>query len=134
MKVGAVLKKSEKNLISNVNNPSISAEARQDLRNIQKYIGEEKESPITALKIIEKILNKIESLIRLPNSGTLLSSKVKFPTNYRFKRESGYLIFYRYENNQIFVDRIIHEKRNYIIILFPEMFLNNNVSNNELEE
>jgi len=103
-----------------INQPRISTEARQDIRGIQKYIGEEKESPLTALKVIEKILNKIESLSKLPNSGTLLSPKVKFPTNYRYKRETGYLIFYRYENNQIFVDRIIHEKRDYITVLFPE--------------
>jgi len=100
--------------------PSISAEARRDLKGIQEYISEEKESPQTALKVIENILDKIEGLIRLPNSGTLLAGKVNFPTNYRFKRASGYLIFYRYENSQIFVDRIIHEKRNYIAILFPE--------------
>jgi len=111
------LKKSDKN--SEYNNPSISAVARQDLRDIQKYIGEEKESPIAALKVIEKILDKIEGLLDFPNGGTLLSPKVTFPTNYRYKRESGYLIFYRYEKNQIFVDRIIHEKRNYIAILFP---------------
>jgi len=115
------LKKSGKNSAFKCHTPSLSAEARQDLRNIQKYLSEEKESPITALKVIEKILDKIEGLVEFPNSGTLLSPKVKFPTNYRYKREKGYLIFYRYEKKQIFVDRIIHEKRNYIIILFPEI-------------
>ena len=113
------MKKSEKNSPSEIK-PSLSAEARHDLKIIQDYISDEKESPLTALKVIENILDKIEGLIRLPNSGTLLASKVSFPTNYRFKRASGYLIFYRYENNQIFVDRIIHEKRDYIVILFPE--------------
>jgi len=101
-------------------NPSISAEARRDLRSIQDYIAEEKESPLTALKVIEKILAKIEDLLSFPNSGTLLSPKVNFPTKYRYKRAVGYLIFYRHENNQIFVDRIIHEKRNYIAVLFPK--------------
>jgi len=113
------LKKSKKNSPS-VIKPTLSAEARRDLKSIQNYISVEKESPLTALKLIENILDKIEGLIRLPNSGTLLASKVNFPTNYRFKRASGYLIFYRYENNKIFIDRIIHEKRDYIVILFPE--------------
>jgi plasmid stabilization system protein ParE len=98
---------------------SLSAEARRDIKNIQDYIANEKESPQTALKVIEKILNKIENLLRLPNSGTLLSSKVNFPTNYRYAKVAGYLIFYRHENNQILVDRVIHGKRDYIAILFP---------------
>ena len=112
--------KSAKNSLSVTSPPSISSEARRDLKSIQNYISEEKESPLTALKVIENILDKIEELIRLPNSGTLLAGKVNFPTNYRFKRASGYLIFYRYENSRIFVDRIIHEKRDYVAILFPE--------------
>ena len=110
--------KSEKNSASL--KPSLSPEARQDLKNIQDYISNEKESPMTALKVIEQILNKIGDLIKLPNSGTLLSPKVNFPTNYRYKRAAGHLIFYRYEKNQIFIDRIIHEKRDYITILFPK--------------
>jgi len=100
---------------------SLSFEARHDLKNIQEYISEEKESPQTALRVIEKILDRIEDLLNLPNSGTLLSPKVNFPTNYRYVKSKGYLIFYRYENNQIFVDRIIHGKRDYISILFPDI-------------
>ena len=101
--------------------PSLSTEARKDLKKIQDYITEEKESPIAALKVIENILDRIERLLDFPGSGTLLSPKVNFPTNYRYARASSYLIFYRHEKNQIFVDRIIHEKRNYITILFPEL-------------
>ena len=114
------MKKSDKNSALILIKINLSAEARQDLRNIQDYISDEKESPQTALRVIEKILDKMEKLQSLPNSGTLLSPKVNFPTNYRYKRAEGYIIFYRYENNQIFIDRIIHEKRNYISILFPE--------------
>jgi len=111
------LKNSEKNSAS-ILKPVLSAEARQDLKSIQNYIAEEQESPQTALKVIEKILDKIENLLSFPDTGTLLSPKVNFPTNYRYTRAAGYLIFYRHENNQILVDRIIHGKRNYITILF----------------
>ena len=97
----------------------LSAEARRDLKSIQDYITDEQESPQNALRVIEKILDRIENLLRLPDTGTLLSPKVNFPTNYRYARAASYLIFYRHENNQIFVDRIIHGKRNYLAILFP---------------
>ena len=42
--------------------PVLSAEARRDLRGIQEYIADEQENPKTALKVIEKILDKIENL------------------------------------------------------------------------
>jgi plasmid stabilization system protein ParE len=112
------LKKSEKNSALTLK-PVLSAEARRDLNNIQGYIADERESPRTALKVIEKILDKIENLLSFPDTGTLLSPKVNFPTNYRYARAVGYLIFYRHEHDIIFVDRIIHGRRDYIAILFP---------------
>jgi toxin ParE1/3/4 len=99
--------------------PVLSVEARRDLKSIQEYIADEQESPQTALKVIEKILDKIENLLSFPDTGTLLSPKVNFQTNYRYARAAGYLIFYRHENDHVFVDRIIHGKRDYITILFP---------------
>ena len=102
-------------------NPVLSTEAKQDLKDIQKYISEEQESPQIALKVIESILDRIERLLVFPNTGTLLSPKVNFPTNYRYAKAVSHLIFYRHERNKIYVDRIIHEKRNYITILFPEL-------------
>jgi len=117
-KAGILLKKSEKNLP--LLKLVLSSEAKRDLKNIQGYISNERESPITALKVIESILERIEKLLNFPGTGTLLSPKVNFPTNYRYAKASGYLIFYRHENNYIFVDRIIHGKRDYINILFPK--------------
>ena len=114
------MKKSEKNSVLSPLKPVLSSEARRDLRSIQDYISDEKESPQTALKVVEKILDRIEGLLSFPDTGTLLSPKVNFPTNYRYARAAGYLIFYRHENNHIFIDRIIHGKRNYIAVLFPE--------------
>jgi plasmid stabilization system protein ParE len=96
-----------------------SAEAKRDLKGIQAYIGKEQESPQTALKVIEAILNRIEDLLQFPDTGSLLAPRVIFQTNYRYVRSSGYLAFYRHEKNQIFVDRIIHERRDYISILDP---------------
>ena len=97
----------------------ISADAKRDLKIIQKYIADEQESPQAALNVIKKILGRIENLFIFPDTGTLLSPKVNFQTNYRYARAAGYLIFYRHENDQIFIDRIIHGKRDFIAILFP---------------
>ena len=113
------LKKSEKKSAAIIK-PLLSAEAIRDLKSIQDYISDEQERPLTAVKVIEKILDRIENLLSFPDTGTLLSPKVNFQTNYRYAKAAGYLIFYRHENNHIFVDRIIHGKRDYIAVLFPE--------------
>ena len=113
------MKKSEKNLSATIIKPVLSAEARRDLKAIQGYISEEQENPLAAVRVIEKILNRIKDLLDFPGTGALLSPKVNFPTNYRYARAAGYLIFYRHESNCIFVDRIIHGKRDYIAVLFP---------------
>ena len=113
------MKKSGKNSAFTMLKPVLSAEARKDLKSIQNYIADDRESPRTALKVIEKVLDRIENLLDFPDSGTLLSPKVDFPTNYRYVRAAGYLVFYRHEKNQIFVDRVIHGKRNYLSLLFP---------------
>jgi plasmid stabilization system protein ParE len=114
------LKKSEKNSALQALKLVFSGEARQDLRNIQEFISLEQESPQIALKVINKILDRIERLLNFPDTGTLLSPKINFPTNYRYASAVGYLIFYRNENNHIFVDRIIHCKRDYAAVLFPD--------------
>ena len=112
------MKKLKKN--SALSKLSLTAEARRDLKDIQSYISEEQESPKNALQVIDTILDRIERLLTFPNTGTLIAPKVNFPTNYRYARAAGYYIFYRDENNQIIIDRIIHGKRDYIKILFPE--------------
>ena len=99
--------------------PVLSAEARRDLKGIQNYIVNEHESPQAVFKVTETILERIEDLIGFPDTGTLLSPKVNFPTNYRYARAAGYLIFHRHESDVIFIDRIIYGKRDYLSILFP---------------
>jgi plasmid stabilization system protein ParE len=96
-----------------------SPNAKQDLKDIQKYIREEPERPQTALNVVSKILDKAETLIQFPESGTPLASRVGFETNFRFLISGGYLIFYEYEKHRVFVDRIIHSRRDYLKILFP---------------
>jgi addiction module RelE/StbE family toxin len=98
----------------------ISPEAKKDLQDIQAYISEKPESPKAAFNVVSAIIEKIRSLGRFPEKGTPLSSRVPFETNYRFLISGSYLIFYRYENKTIFVDRIIYARRDYIKILFPE--------------
>jgi plasmid stabilization system protein ParE len=113
------LRKPKKNSTPPESRLRLSPEALRDLKSIHAYIADEQESPQNARKVVASILDRIEDLLRFPDTGTLLSPKVDFETNYRYAKSSGYLIFYRHENGRIFVDRIIHGKRDYIAILDP---------------
>ena len=57
-------------------------------------------------------------MMRSERNSVLAENKISLSHD-RYVKSKSYLIFYRYENNQIFVDRIIHGKRDYISILFP---------------
>ena len=99
----------------------ISPEAKKDLEGIKAYISDELENPIAAVNVVTRIINKIKALKKTPGIGVPLSSKVLFDTNYRFLVCGNYLVFYRYENKIIYVDRVIYGRRDYIKILFPEL-------------
>ncbi|GMO18782.1 MAG: hypothetical protein Pg6A_05420 [Termitinemataceae bacterium] len=99
----------------------ISPEAKKDVREIQTYIAEILESPKAAFNMVSGIIDKIESLLQFPEKGRLLNTKLPLPARYRVLMFKHYGIFYRYEAETIFVDRVIYAKRDYVTILFPEL-------------
>ena len=99
----------------------ISPEARKDLEEIKAYISKKLENPIAAINVVSRITQSLKSLQNTPGIGTPLSLKVLFETNYRILVCGNYLVFYRYENKTVFVDRVLYGRRDYIRILFPEL-------------
>jgi len=98
-----------------------SHESSSDLDDIKRHITEELNSPIAAKNTIAKILRKIRLLEKHAELGAPLSPKVNFETNYRFLVSGSYLIFYRTDEADIFVIRIIYGGRDYISILFGDL-------------
>lgn len=96
----------------------ISPAAEKDLLEIKQYISDELVNPVSAIKIISQITKRIRDLIDFPETGVLLSTKIGFDTDYRFIVSSSYLIFYRFVEKSIYVDRVLYAKRDYIRILF----------------
>jgi plasmid stabilization system protein ParE len=104
-----------------MNRLSISPQARKDLEGIKAYIAGELENPVAALNVVSRITRSIKNLKDMPGTGSPLSSKVPFETNYRTLVCGNYLAFYRYEDKTVFVDRILYGRRDYVRILFPEL-------------
>ena len=98
-----------------------SPEAIEDLKQTKKYIAEELYSKQAAENTIAKIFKNIRLLSDFPASGSPLSSIVNIETDYRFLVCGNYTAFYRYEQNTIFVSRVLYGRRDFMRILFGEL-------------
>lgn len=94
---------------------NINDEALSDLKDIKEYISQDDQ--ITAEKLIDNILDIIESLKDFANSGFKLDKYTKRKNNYRVKVVKPYLIFYKQEQNCINIYRVLHGARNYLKLL-----------------
>lgn len=99
----------------------ISPKAKDDLAEIKDYISHELCNPQAAVDLVSKITKKIRGLPEHPLIGTPLSSVLDIQTDNRFLVYDNYLIFYRYENEIVFVSRILYGRRDYIRILFGSL-------------
>ena len=99
----------------------MSTSAERDLEQIGDYIAKQLKSPKTALNTVKKIRTSIDKLADFPLIGTPLASIIAIESNYRFIGCGNYLAFYRVQGNDVFIDRIIHGRRDYVTILFGEL-------------
>lgn len=98
----------------------ISPAAQEDLLEIKRYITEELENPNSAKKVVLRITRRLRDLIDFPQSGVLLSSKINLDIGYRYIVCDNYLAFYRVEKDEIYVDRVMYGRRDYMKILFDD--------------
>lgn len=96
----------------------ISPKALDDLAEIKQYIKSELQSEQSANKVIRVILDKMNGLIQFPLACQKLSSIIEIDTDYRFLVCNSYIAFYRFEDEIIFVDRVLYGRRDYLKILF----------------
>ena len=99
------------------NKINYSPEALQDLDDIGDYIAIELSNPQAALRILNNIIEDIALLANNPLMGANLSSITGIASDYRFLVVRKYLVFYRFNNGIILVDRILYGRRDYLSIL-----------------
>lgn len=99
-------------------NIKLSPKAIEDLQEIKSYIENDLQNPIAAKNTINKIISTYEDLSIFSESGIPVQKYVPFATDYRFVLANNYSIFYRIENNTVFVIRILYSKRDFLSILF----------------
>jgi plasmid stabilization system protein ParE len=95
----------------------MSDEAERDLEDIGDYIAKKLKSPQAALNTIRGIKKAIGKLEDFPLIGTPLSSIVNVDTDYRCVGYGNYLAFYRPVGDNVYVDRVLYGRRDYITII-----------------
>ena len=85
--------------------------AQNDLIEIRNYVRRDR--PIAADRLVEKVLERIESLERLPDRGVVPRDDRLRRLGYRVLIVSDDLIFYKILPEQVRVYRILHGRRKY---------------------
>lgn len=101
------------------NNIYYSIEAQNDLDAIWEYISLSLYNSQAAQNTINKIIHTIDRLEDFSEIGARLSSVINMESDYRFLVSGQYIIFYRINGRDVFIDRILYSKRDYLHILFP---------------
>ena len=98
-----------------------SPAALHDLDDIWYYICTELGNPTAAANTVNYIQDNIGRLREFPEMGSPLGPVVMIETDYRFLVCGNYLAFYRSRSGDIYIDRILYGRRNYLKILFGEL-------------
>ena len=100
---------------------SFSPEAVDDIKEMKQYIKDELCNEQAAKNTVAKILKKIKLLSDFPESGSSLSAIIGFDTDYRYLVCDNYIVFYRIENKNVLIVRVLYGRRNYMQILFGDI-------------
>ena len=103
-----------------MNNLHLSYEAQKDLADIKAYIAEDLENPQAAIATVSKITKQIRTLCDHALIGTPLSAIADVDGDYRFLVSGNYMVFYRANGNDIYIDRVLYGRRDYLRILFED--------------
>lgn len=98
-----------------------SKESRRDLDKIWHYIASELQNPAAAKRIVNRIMDAIDTLADFAGAGAPLASVADVESDHRFLVTGNYLTFYRVCQNEVYVDRVLYGRRDYLRILFGEM-------------
>ena len=88
---------------------------------IWDYIVSELQNRSAAERVINRIIDAVDPLKNFAEMGTPLSSIADIGTDYRFLVSGNYMVFYRVQGNDIYIDRVLYGRRDYLRILFTDI-------------
>lgn len=105
---------------SHMNKLQVSKAAQKDLQEIKAYIAVDLENPGAAVAAVSKITKKIRLLKDNPLMGPALTAVTDASSDERFLVCGNYLVFYSVTRENIFIDRVLYGRRDYLRVLFGE--------------
>lgn len=88
---------------------------------IWDYIAFELQNNIAAGRAVDAIMDTIGQLELYAECGTPLSSVADVESDYRFLVSGNYLIFYRTYGSEVYIDRILYGKSDFLRVLFGDV-------------
>ena len=96
-------------------------ESRRDLDEIWDYISSELQNTSSAERTVNRIMDDVDRLADFAEIGAPLSSIADVDSDYRFLVTGSYLTFYRVYGSDIYVDRVLYGRCDYLRILFDKL-------------
>ena len=97
-----------------------TTESRRDLDEIWDYIASDLQNITAAERIVNRIMDDVDHLESHAEMGAPLSSIADIESDYRFLVTGRYLTFYRVHGSDVYVDRVLYGRRDYLRILFGD--------------
>ncbi len=88
---------------------------------IWDYISSELQNISAAERTVNRIMDDVDRLADFAEIGAPLSSIADVDSDYRFLVTGSYLTFYRVYGSDIYVDRVLYGRRDYLRILFDKL-------------
>ena len=98
-----------------------SPESRRDLDDIWDYIVSDLQNRSAAERVIDHIMDAVDPLKNFAEMGTPLSSIADIGTDYRFLVSGNYMVFYRVQDNDVYIDRVLYGRSDYMSVLFKDL-------------
>ena len=98
-----------------------SKQSLRDLDRIWEEVYSASQSPDLTERYLNDLLDKIEAKAEYPDSGSPLYYEDLF-TGYRFIVFKSYIAFYHFDEENLYIDRVIYRKSDYLQKLIPGTF------------
>ena len=98
-----------------------SPESRRDLDDIWDYIVSDLQNRSAAAHVIDRIMDAAQQLESFAEMGTLLSSIADVGTDYCFLVSGNYMVFYRTQGSDVYIDRVLYGRSDYMSILVKDL-------------
>lgn len=97
-----------------------SPTVRSDLDEIWTYISQNLCNPIAAQNTIDGIMDAVDMLSDQPEMGVPLYFLSGLNSGYRYVIHGNYMAFYRTNRTDVYVDRVLYGKSDYMRVLFKD--------------